>query len=97
MSRMPLGFAGLIRLYRQPDCNPSSSRCDDSTLDSLLRALVHHHLAERPTSNRLSAIFATANTGYLRFTQGQASLDANLDRLSQDLQAEYDQLEGLAT
>jgi hypothetical protein len=91
-------LAGTIRIEpRLVDCAACDS--DDSTLDLLLASFAHREgLDDGPLSAR-GAIqwIASRRLSWSAPANGDAILRANLARLLDELQAELDQLNGVAT
>src|SRR5262249_28380105 len=88
---------GTIRLEPSRPRLAKATACDDSTLDSLLVSLLSHHPLRASATDsgqrfRLTASDRLIRLGLCRFDQ--TDLRANLAQLRDDLQAEYDRLEG---
>ncbi|HMC12519.1 MAG TPA: hypothetical protein VKH44_14565 [Pirellulaceae bacterium] len=90
--------AGTIRIEPRP-VDRADGDCDDSTLDLLLSSFAHRDCLTDGQASRRGAIqlIASRRLSWVAPANADGVLRANLAQLLDDLQAELDQLNGIAT
>src|SRR5258708_37765420 len=90
---------GTIRVERAPHGHASRPGCDDSSLELLLASFAHHAVlsddAHEP--GQPICLVATRRLNWLPASSGEVAVRANLAQLIDDLEAEFEELGGVAT